>query len=80
MSTTASEESYECPIHKTAQQGPKRETFADELFEALLLYPMDVTYKLYKRVKHGCHCTENYKAFDAILLEANAPKTSQTAS
>jgi hypothetical protein len=61
--------SYECAVHKKQHAGVKRDTFEKELFDALLLTSMEYSYRLYKDVKHGCHCPENYAAFDKILQE-----------
>ena len=76
------EESYECPIHKTVHKGQKRTTFEQELFQALLNAPMKLSYQFYKQVKHGCHCPDNYAAFDFLTPSAekqDSPKeTEQT--
>jgi hypothetical protein len=58
---------YECPVHKTQHTGVKRDSFEKELFDALLMTSMEFSYRLYKDVKHGCHCPENYAAFDVIV-------------
>ncbi len=60
---------YECPLHKTTHEGLLRDTFEKEHFDALLLTSMDFSYKLYREVKHGCHCPSNYAALDRILKE-----------
>ena len=65
---------YECPVHKKQHIGVKRDTFEKELFDALLLTSMEFSYRLYKDVKHGCHCPENYAAFDKILKEFEESK------
>jgi hypothetical protein len=62
-------EKYTCPVHKVEQEGKKRETFEKELFEALLEASMEFSYRLYRDVKHGCHCPTNYKSFDTILQD-----------
>jgi hypothetical protein len=62
-------ETYICPLHKKEHKGVKREDFDNKLYDALLISPMDIAYKLYKEVKHGCHCPENYASLDKILKE-----------
>jgi hypothetical protein len=66
----ATEDTYECPVHKSIHQGQKRSTFETEHFQALLNAPMKLSYQLYKQVKHGCHCPGNYAAFDSLVLGA----------
>ena len=63
---------YECPVHKKQHDGVKRESFEKELFDALLETSMEFSYRLYRDVKHSCHCPENYAAFDKILQEFRA--------
>jgi hypothetical protein len=70
-------QTYECPVHKIEQSGVKRETFEKELFDALLLTSMETSYRLYRDVKHGCHCPQNYSAFDKIVQEFNEKKQSK---
>ena len=62
---------YECPVHKKQHIGTKRESFEADLFNALLNVSMEFSYRLYKDVKHSCHCPDNYTAFDAIVKSAN---------
>lgn len=62
---------YECPVHKKQYKGKKRESFEADLFNALLNVSMEFSYRLYKDVKHSCHCPENYAAFDTVLKNAN---------
>ena len=81
MSTNTTSEaqlsSYTCTVHKTEHEGSKRETFEKELFDALLNATMSESFRLYKEVKHGCHCPTNYKAFDTILQGSKAPTQPQ---
>ncbi len=72
MDATTNEQSqtYECPLHKTIHNGLKRETFEKDLFQALLNASMKLSYQLYKQVKYGCHCPENYTAFDSVCASA----------
>jgi hypothetical protein len=72
------ETTYECPIHKTTHQGVKRDTFEKELFDSLLMATMETAYRLYRDVKHGCHCPSNYKAFDTILEGAKQAHPKET--
>jgi hypothetical protein len=72
MSTSESQ-SYTCPVHKTDHIGQKRDSFETKLFNALLNASMSESFRLYKEVKHGCHCPTNYKAFDTILQGSKAP-------
>ena len=67
-----SAETYECPLHKLEHQGQKRDTFDTDLFNALLNASMSESFRLYKEVKHGCHCPTNYKALDMILQGSKA--------
>jgi hypothetical protein len=60
-------ETYTCPVHEKEHKGVKRSSFDKEYYDALLLSTMDVAYKLYREVIHGCHCPENYIALDKIL-------------
>ena len=71
--------SYECPVHKLHHEGQKRESFEADLFNALLNASMEQSYKLYRDVKHACHCPANYKAFDRITQHqgSKAPTQSQ---
>jgi hypothetical protein len=62
-------ETYTCTVHQKEHTGLKRESFDKDYYDALLLSSMDVAYKLYREVIHGCHCPENYKALDKILNE-----------
>ena len=68
-----SSETYSCPVHKLEHQGQKRETFEKELFDALLNASMVESFRLYKEVKHGCHCPTYYNALDTILQGSKAP-------
>lgn len=61
-----SQPSYICPVHKTEHAGQKRESFEADLFNALLNASMSQSFRLYKEVKHGCHCPTNYNVFDTI--------------
>lgn len=76
MSTDTASESqsptYICPSHKIEHPGQKRDSFETDLFNALLNASMSESFRLYKEVKHGCHCPENYKAFDSILQGSKA--------
>lgn len=80
MADESFQATYECPIHKLPYPGVKRDTFEKDLFDALLLATMETAYRLYRDVKHGCHCPSNYRAFDLILEESKQarPKEEST--
>jgi hypothetical protein len=61
---------YECKYHKIELTGQKRRDFSSTFYEVLLWVPMQFSMRLYKEVKVGCDCPENYKAFDTIVKEA----------
>ena len=62
--------SYECSYHKVEHPGKKRSDFAKTFYEVLLWTPMQFSMHLYKQVKVGCDCPENYNSFDAIVKDA----------
>lgn len=77
MSAEPQEIMYTCPVHKTEYVGQKREGFEADLFNALLNASMSESFRLYKEVKHGCHCPTNYNALDTILQGSKAPAQSE---
>jgi len=66
---------YECPVHKTVHVGTKRDTFSQQVHEALLEVDMMTSMRIYKEVNQSCHCPSNYTAFDTLWREVNGPKT-----
>ena len=68
---------YECLIHKIQYKTVKRDTFEKEVFNALLEVSFQFSYRLYRDVKHGCHCPQNYAAFDRILEEFERSKQTE---
>ena len=47
--------------------GDKRPEFREKVHEFLINASMQDAYTLYRTVKIGCECPENYKAFDTFL-------------
>lgn len=72
-----STQTYECKVHSIEHTGSKRETFDEKLFETILNASMEFSYRLYRDVKHGCHCPENYAIFDALIKEMERSKQTQ---
>jgi hypothetical protein len=62
-----SEVSYLCPLHKVLQTGVYRPKFNAILHSTIVNASMMISQELYRSVKHGCHCTSNYYAFDSIV-------------
>lgn len=59
-------EEYVCELHEKTHKGMKRPEFQKQLYNLLLNASLRDAYQLYKTLKIGCDCPENYKAFDAI--------------
>lgn len=78
MSAEPQEIPYICPIHKIEYVGQKREGFEADLFNALLNASISESFRLYKEVKHGCHCPTNYKAFDTIIQPQGSKAPAQS--
>jgi hypothetical protein len=64
------ESPFACKYHNKDLDLPPRKDFAMSFYEVLLWVPMEFSMRLYKEVKVGCDCSENYKVFDAIVKEA----------
>ncbi len=58
---------YECIYHKVINSGVKRDTFYQDIHDALMEIPMGLSMRLYKEVVIGCDCQYNYRAFDLIM-------------
>jgi hypothetical protein len=70
MSTnTTNTTTYECQLHAKIHTGVKREDFNKDFYAKVLEAPMNYSMRIYKDVKFGCHCPENYIAFDIIVSE-----------
>lgn len=67
------EQTYECPLHKIIHKGQPAPEFQATLQTYLLQASMRDAYTFYKRVKIGCECPENYKAFEAISRDDTCP-------
>ena len=61
---------YVCELHKQTHKGTKRPEFQKQLYDLLLNASLRDAYKLYKTLKIGCDCLENYKAFDELQQKA----------
>ena len=59
-------EEYVCELHKKTYTGEKRPEFQKQLYDLLLNASLRDAYQLYKSLKIGCDCPENYKAFDEL--------------
>lgn len=77
MSTDVSTTTYECQLHAKIHTGVKREDFNKEFYAKVLEAPMKYSMRIYKDVKFGCHCPENYIAFDTIISEMSNGLKSQ---
>ena len=71
--------SYECQLHTKTHAGQKREDFNKEFYAKVMDAPMNFSMRIYKDVKFGCHCPENYKVFDTIASEMEAEKNARLA-
>lgn len=70
--SSEAQSTYECQLHTNTHKGQKREDFNKQFYARVLDAPMNYSMRIYKDVKFGCHCPDNYNAFDKIACEMDA--------